>query len=180
MNLLETMNVGTESCETMKRNESEEQQKKMQSLQDTISKCKTLLKEQAQVIAQKDLKISQLEKLCREKDAAYARILQQKAEQKERLERKIESERSSYRYLNSRLREAEEELDRERGKTTWDKYREKHHLRFPKKKYRGCYYTRKSFADWFVEKMLFPIGCVVFAVVVFVILIHFDLIWYMW
>lgn len=32
MNLLETMNVGTESCETIKRNESEEQQKKMQSL----------------------------------------------------------------------------------------------------------------------------------------------------
>ena len=107
----------------MKKNESEEQQKR-QNLQDTISKCKTLLKEQAQVIAQKDLKISQLEKLLREKDAAYARLLQQKAEQKERLERKIESERSIYRYLNSRLRETEEELERERGKSAWDKFRE--------------------------------------------------------
>ena len=127
-----------------------------------------------------DSKISQLEKLVREKDAAYARLLQQKAEQKERLERKIESERSSYRYLNSRLRETEEELDRERGKSCWDKFREKHHLRLPKKKYRSCYYTRKSFADWFAEKMLFPLGCVIFVVVVFAILIHFDLIWYMW
>ena len=107
MNLLETMNVGTASCESMKRSESEEQQK-MQSLQDTISKCKTLLKEQAQVIEQKESRISQLEKSLREKDAAYARLLQQKEEQKERLERKIESERSSYRYLNSRLRETEE------------------------------------------------------------------------
>ena len=119
-------------------------------------------------------------KLCREKDAAYARILQQKAEQKERLERKIESERSSYRYLNSRLRETEEELDRERGKSAWDKFGEKHHLRGSKKRYRSCYYTRKSFADWFAEKLLFPIGCVIFAVAVFAILIHLDLIWYMW
>lgn len=86
-----------------------------------------------QVIAQKELRILQLEKLVREKDAAYARLLQQKAEQKERLERKIESERSSYRYLNSRLRETEEELDRERGKSAWDKFREKYHLRAPKR-----------------------------------------------
>lgn len=106
MNLLEIMNVGAESYETMKKNEPEEQQK-MQNLQDTISKCKMLLEKRAQVIVQKDLKIFQLEKSCREKDIAYARILQQK----ERLERKIESERSSYRYLNSRLRETEEELD---------------------------------------------------------------------
>ena len=42
------------------------------------------------------------------------------------------------------------------------------------------YYAKKRFADWFVEKMLFPLGCVLFAVVVFAILIHFDLIWYMW
>ena len=179
MNLLETMNVGMESCETMKRNASEEQQK-MQSLQDTISKCKTLLKEQAQLIEQKESRISQLEKSLREKDAAYARLLQQKEEQKARLERKIESERSSYRYLNSRLRETEDELDRERGKSAWDKFREKHHLWGPKKRYRSCYYTRKSFADWFAEKMMFPLGCVIFAVVVFVILIHFDLIWYVW
>lgn len=179
MNLLETMNVGAESSETVRRNKSEEQ-KKMQNLQDTISKCKTLLKEQAQVISQKDLKISQLEKLVREKDAAYARLLQQKAEQKERLERKIESERSSYRYLNSRLRETEEELDRERGKSAWDKFGEKHHLRVPKKRYRGYYYTRKSLADWFAEKMMFPLGCVIFAVVVFAVLNYFDLLWYMW
>ena len=179
MNLLETMNVEMESCETMKRNESEAQQK-MQSLQDTISKCKTLLKEQAQLIEQKESRISQLEKSLREKDAAYARLLQQKEEQKARLERKIESERSSYRYLNSRLRETEEELDRERGKSAWDKFREKHHLWGPKKRYRSCYYTRKSFADWFAEKMMFPLGCVIFAVVGFVILIHFDLIWYVW
>lgn len=178
MNLLETMNVGTTSCETMKRSETEEQQK-MQNLQDTISKCKTLLKEQAQVIAQKDSKIFQLERSCWEKDAAYARLLQQKEEQKERLGWKIESERSSYRYLNSRLRETEEELDRERRKSAWDKFREKHHLRGSKKRYRSCYYTRKSFADWFAEKLLFPLGCVIFAVVVFAILIHFDLIWYM-
>lgn len=128
------------------------------------------------MISQKDGKISQMEKLLREKDAAYARLLQQK----ERLERKIESERSSYRYLNNRLRETEEELDRERGKSAWDKFREKHHLRVPKKRYRSCYYTRKSLADWFAEKMLFPIGCIIFAVVVFAILIHFDLLWYMW
>ena len=179
MNLLETMNVRTEACETMKRIESEEQ-KKMQSVQDTICKCKKLLSMQAQAMAQKDAKIYQLEKLCEEKDVAYARLLQQKEEQKERLERKIESERSSYRYLNSRLRETEEELDRERGKSAWDKFREKHHLRVPKKRYRSCYYTKKSFADWFAEKMLFPLGCVIFAVVVFAILIHFDLIWYMW
>ena len=179
MNLLETMNVETESCETMKRSESEEQQK-MQNLQDTISKCKTLLKEQAQVIAQKESRISQLEKLVREKDAAYAKLLQQKAEQKERLERKIESERNSYRYLNRKLRETEEELDRERGKTAWEKFKEKHHLRLPKKRYRSYYYTRKSFSDWFAEKMLFPIGCIIFAVAVFAILIHFDLLWYMW
>lgn len=115
MNLLETMNEGMESCEMMKKNESEAQQK-MQSLQDTISKCKTLLKEQAQVIAQKESRISQLEKLLRDKDAAYARLSQQKEEQKERLERKIESERSSYRYLNSRLRETEEERDKGRGR----------------------------------------------------------------
>lgn len=152
----------------------------MQNLQDTISKCKTLLKEQAQVIAQKELKVSKLEKSCREKDAAYARLLQQKAEQKERLERKIESERSSYRYLNSRLRETEEELDKERGKSAWDKVREKHPSGFLKKRYRSCCYTRKSFGDWFAEKMLFPLGCIVFAVAVFAILIHFDLIWYVW
>ena len=179
MNLLETMNVGTESCETMKRNEPEAQQK-MKSLQDTISKCKTLLKEQAQVIEQKESRISQLEKSLLEKDAAYARLLQQKEEQKARLERKIESERSSYRYLNSRLRETEEELDRERGKSAWDKFSEKHHLRLPRKRCRSCYYTKKSFANWFAEKMLFPIGCVIFAVAVFAILIHLDLIWYMW
>ena len=100
--------------------------------------------------------------------------------QKERLERKIESERSSCRYLNNRLRETEEELDRERGKSAWDKFGEKHHLRVPKKRYRGYYYTRKSLADWFAEKMLFPIGCIIFAVVVFAILIHFELLWYMW
>lgn len=41
------------------------------------------------------------------------------------------------------------------------------------------YGIRKSFADWFAEKMLFPLGCVIFAVAVFAILIHFDLIWYM-
>ncbi len=116
--------------------------------------------------------------VVREKDAAYTRLLQQKAEQKERLEQKIESERSSYRYLNSRLRETEEELDRERGKSSWDKFWEKHHLRLPKKKYRSCYYNRKSFVDCFTEKILFPLGCVIFAVVVFAILIHFDLIWY--
>ena len=179
MNLLETMNVGAESGETMKRSESEEQQK-IQNLQDTISKCKTLLKEQAQVIEQKESRISQLEKSLREKDVAYARLLQQKEEQKERLERKIESERSSYRYLNSRLRKTEEELDRERGKSVWDKFREKYHLQVDKKRYKSCYYTRKSFADWFAEKMLFPLGCVIFAVAVFAILIHFDLIWYMW
>ena len=178
MNLLETINVGAQSGETMKRSESEEQQK-MQNLQDTISKCKMLLKEQAQVIEQKESRISQLVKSLREKDAAYARRLQQKEEQKPRLERKIESERSSYRYLNSRLRETEEELDRERKKSAWDKFREKHHLRGSKKRYRSCYYTRKSFADWFAEKLLFPLGCVIFAVVVFAILIHFDLIWYM-
>lgn len=141
MNLLETMNVGTASCETMKRSETEEQQK-MQNLQDTISKCKTLLKEQAQVIAQKDSKIFQLERSCREKDAAYARLLQQKEEQKERLGWKIESERSSYRYLNSRLRETEEELDRERGKSAWDKFREKYHLRAPKKRYKLPNYNK--------------------------------------
>ena len=62
---------------------------------------------------------------------------------------------------------------------TWDKFGEKHHMRVPKKRYRN-YYAKKRFADWFVEKMLFPLGCVLFAVVVFVILIHFDLIWYMW
>ena len=81
--------------------------------------------------------------------------------------------------LNNRLRETEEELDRERGKSAWNKFREKHHLRAPKKRYRGYYYTRKSLADWFAEKMLFPLGCVIFAVVVFAILIHFGLIWYM-
>lgn len=139
-------------------------------------KAKDLL----QVIEQKESRISQPEKSLREKDAAYVRLLQQKEEQKERMERKIESERSSYRYLNRRLRETEEELDKERGKSDWDKFREKHHLRLPKKKYRSCYYTRKSFADWFAEQMLFPLGCVIFAVVVFAILIHFDLIWYMW
>ena len=80
---------------------------------------------------------------------------------------------------NSRLRETEEELDKERGKSAWDKFREKHHLRVPTKRYRSCYYAKKQFGDWFAEKMLFPLGCVVFAVVVFVILIHFDLIWYM-
>ena len=96
------------------------------------------------------------------------------------LERMIEREWSSYRYLNSRLRETEEELDRERGKSAWEKFREKHNLRLSKRKYRSCYYTRKSFVDWFAEKMLFPIGCIIFAVVVFAILIHFDLIWYMW
>ena len=31
--------------------------------------------------------------------------------------------------------------------------------------------------DWFAEKMLFPIGCIIFAVTVFAILIHFDLIY---
>lgn len=134
MNLLETMNVGVESCETMKRNESEEQQK-IQSLQDTISKCKTLLKEQAQVISQKDSRISQLEKLVREKDAAYARLLQQKAEQKERLEQKIESERSSYRYLNSRLRETEEELVDVKEQLPWWKKKRK-------KKSKRCYYKK--------------------------------------
>lgn len=82
--------------------------------------------------------------------------------------------------INSRLRETEEELDKERGKSAWDKFREKHHLRVPTKRYRSCYYAKKQFGDWFAEKMLFPLGCVVFAVVVFVILIHFDLIWYMW
>ena len=133
MNLIETMNVGAESGETVRRNKSEEQ-KKMQNLQDTISKCKTLLKEQAQVISQKDLKISQLEKLVREKDAAYARLLQQKEEQKERLERKIESERSSYRYLNSRLRETEEELADVKEQLPWWKKR--------KKKVRLCYYKK--------------------------------------
>lgn len=134
MNLLETMNVGTASCESMKRSEAEEQQK-MQNLQDTISKCKTLLKEQAQVIAQKELKVSQLEKSCREKDAAYARLLQQKEEQKARLERKIESERSSYRYLNRRLRETEEELaDVEEQLPWWKKKR--------KKKFKLCYYKK--------------------------------------
>ena len=169
----------SEQMKSEKRSESEEQQK-MQSLQDTISKCKTLLKEQAQVIEQKESRISQLEKSLREKDAAYARLLQQKEEQKERLERKIESERSSYRYLNSRLRETEEELDRERGKSGWDKFRDKHCMRFLKKRYRSCYYTKKSFADWFAEKMMFPLGCVIFAVAVFAILNYFDLIWYMW
>lgn len=134
MNLLETMNVGAESGETMKRSESEEQQK-MQNLQDTISKCKTLLKEQAQVIEQKESRISQLEKSLREKDAAYARLLQQKEEQKERLERKIESERSSYRYLNRRLRETEEELaDVEEQLPWWKKKR--------KKKSKLCYYKK--------------------------------------
>ena len=100
------------------------------------------MKEQAQVIAQKDSKIFQLERSCREKDAAYARLLQQKEEQKARLERKIESERSSYRYLNSRLRETEEELDRERGKSAWDKFREKYHLRAPKKRYKLPNYNK--------------------------------------
>lgn len=79
----------------------------------------------------------------------------------------------------AKARETEEELDRERGKSVWDKFREKHHVRVPKKRYRN-YYAKKRFADWFVEKMLFPLGCVLFAVVVFAILIHFDLIWYMW
>ncbi|MCI5741191.1 MAG: hypothetical protein SO445_05825 [Lachnospiraceae bacterium] len=143
----------------------------------TISKCKTLLKEQAQVIAQKDLKIVQMEKSLREKDEAYARLLQQKAEQKERLEQKVESERSSYRYLNSRLRETEEELDKERGKSGWDKFREKHRLKIWKRRYKRYYQTRKRFADWFVEKMLFPLGCVIFVVVVSAILIHFDLVY---
>ena len=87
------------------------------------------------------------------------------------------------RKINSSLvyvRETEEELNRERRKSAWDKFREKHHLRLPKRKYRSCYYTRKSFGDWFAEKMLFPLGCVIFAVVVFAVLIHFDLLWYMW
>ena len=164
MNLLETMNVGTEVCKTMKRSESEEQQK-IQSLQDTISKCKTLLKEQAQVISQKDLKISRLEKLLREKDVAYARLLQQKAEQKERLERKIESERSNYRYLNSRLRETEEELDRERGKSAWDKFREKHHLRLPKKRYKIPNYNKTRRREMIVRKLLFGVYCVIWGII---------------
>ena len=122
------------------------------------------------------------EQILSEEEAATetAEAEQQKEEQKERLERKIESERSSYRYLNSRLRETEEELDRERGKSGWDKFREKHCMRFLKKRYRSCYYTKKSFADWFAEKMMFPLGCVIFAVAVFAILNYFDLIWYMW
>ena len=164
MNLVETMNVGAESSEIMKRSESEEQQK-MQSLQDTISKCKTLLKEQAQVIAQKELRILQLEKLVREKDAAYARLLQQKAEQKERLERKIESERSSYRYLNSRLRETEEELDRERGKSAWDKFREKYHLRAPKKRYKIPNYNKTRRREMIVRKLLFGVYCVICGII---------------
>ena len=45
---------------------------------------------------------------------------------------------------------------------------------------RVCQVKCVSFADWFAEKMLFSLGCVVFAVVMFAILIHFDLIWYMW
>ena len=158
MNLLETMNVGTASCETMKRSETEEQQK-MQNLQDTISKCKTLLKEQAQVIAQKDLKISQLEKLVREKDVAYARLLQQK----ERLERKIESERSSYRYLNSRLRETEEELDRERGKSTLDKFREKHHIFH--RKYKIPNYSRRSLWERIGGKLVFAGYCIIWMII---------------
>lgn len=61
-----------------------------------------------------------------------------------------------------------------------DKFREKHCMRFPKKRYRSCYYTKKSFADWFAEKMMFPLGCVIFAVVGFAGLNYFDLLWYMW
>ena len=150
MNLLETMNVGAESGETMKRSESEEQQK-MQNLQDTISKCKTLLKEQAQVIEQKESRISQLEKSLREKDAAYARLLQQKEEQKARLERKIESERSSYRYLNSRLRETEEELADVKEQLPWWKKK--------RKKKSKLYYYKKHWwkSDKFKENVVMGI-----------------------
>ena len=118
-----------------------------------------------QVIAQKELRILQLEKLVREKDAAYARLLQQKEEQKARLERKIESERSSYRYLNRRLRETEEELDRERGKSAWDKFREKYHLRLPKKRYKIPNYNKTRRRDMIVRKLLFGVYCVIYGII---------------
>lgn len=72
---------------------------------------------------------------------------------------------SSYRYLNSRLRETEEELDRERGKSAWDKFREKHCMRFPKKRYRIPDYNRTRRREKMVRKLLFGAYCVVWGII---------------
>ena len=125
MNLLEIMNVRTESCETMKRDEAEAQQKKMQSLQDIICKCKKLLNMQAQAMAQKDAKIYQLEKLCQEKDETHARLMKLKDIEIQNLEWKMKDERSSHQYASYRLREVEEELADVKKQIPWWKKRKK-------------------------------------------------------
>jgi len=78
----------------------------------------------------------------------------------------IEREWSSYRYLNSRLRETEEELDRERGKSAWDKFREKHHIFKKKSKTRLCY--KKNWWEKHGEQIVFLIyGAIWIVVAVF-------------
>ena len=44
----------------------------------------------------------------------------------------------------------------------------------------SVFHYYRLFQTAVAEKMLFPIGCVIFAVAVFAILNHFDLLWYMW
>lgn len=186
MNLLKTMQ---EECPAEMKPDMTEMNISIRSLQNTIDKYKKLAQEQAQVIVQKEMlvkslrsEITKLKQLNEEKT--------QEAKQQEwrngRLEsdlrdtkKRLKSEEENSRRWYHRYRAKEEELDKEKAKTAWEKFREKHHLQVPKKRYRSCYYSRKSFADWFAEKMLFPIGCVIFAVVVFAVLIHYDLIWYM-
>lgn len=165
MNLLETMNVRTESCEMMKRNEAEEQQKKMQSLQDIICKCKKLLNMQAQAMAQKDAKIYQLEKLCQEKDETHTRLIKLKDIEIQNLEWKMKDERSSHQYASYRLREVEEELAREKGKSCWDKFKEKHHLRERKKTYRIPDYNKVWRRKEVIKKLLFGVYCVIWGIV---------------
>ena len=67
--------------------------------------------------------------------------------------------------MSNRLLEIEEELDRERGKSWWDKFKEKHHLGFRKKAYRIPDYNKAWRRKELMKKLLFGAYCMVWVII---------------
>ena len=141
----------------------------IQSLQNIIDKYKKLTQEQARVIVQKEMlvkslrsEITKLKQLLEEK----TRVAELREKRNGRLEsdlrdtkKRLKSEEESSRRWYHRYREKEEELDKEKAKTAWEKFREKHLIL--RRRYKVSSYYKPSFWEKFGGKILMGVYCII-------------------
>lgn len=170
MNLLQTMQ---EECPSEMKPDMTETNISIRSLQNTIDKYKKLAQEQAQVIVQKEMLVKSL----RSEVTKLKQLLEEKTQevdwQKERESRlesdltdtkkRLKAEEQSSRRWYLKYREKEEELAKERAKTAWKKFREKH--RIFRRKHKIPNYSRRSLWERIGGKLVFAGYCIIWVII---------------